>query len=56
MITAGTKVVCAVADETFPGVVLDVNDADQGDFEFRVLHDDGTVSFWPRECLQEVAA
>lgn len=37
------------------GTVSFVGDPDQGDFEYRVHHEDGTDSFYPREALVPVA-
>lgn len=50
----GQRVIAANGDERSPGTVTQKNDSDQGDFEYHVDHDDGTNSFWPRECLHPV--
>jgi len=39
-------------DEIRYGTITQVNDPDQGEFEYYVRHDDGTGSFWPREALK----
>lgn len=47
----GQRVWCVNGDDQTPGVIDQVNDPDQGDFEYHVQHDDGGRSFWPRESL-----
>ena len=47
----GDRVVIEYGDVRSYGTVTQVNDEDQGDFEYYVNDDDGTGSFWPRECL-----
>jgi hypothetical protein len=37
--------------ERYLGTILQVNDPDQGDFEYYLDHDEGGGSFWPRENL-----
>lgn len=48
----GERVVATQGDERYPGVIDGVFEPDQGDFEYYVLHDDGSGSFWPRENLE----
>lgn len=47
----GDRVVATLGDLKLPGHVDQVNDTDQGDFEYHVTHDDGSGSFWAREDL-----
>ena len=48
----GQGVTCRNGDDEFRGMIAGVYDPGQGDFEYLVRHEDGTTSFWPRECLE----
>lgn len=49
----GERVLIECLDE--PGVVVEVNDPDQGDFEYMVVSERGGTSFWPRESLRRIS-
>jgi hypothetical protein len=53
-LSAGQTVIARIGDEAYPGIIVEVNDPDQGDFEYYVDHEDGGGSYWPRECLTPI--
>lgn len=55
-LSLGTRVKATNGDDVYIGTIVQVNDPDQGDFEYYVDNDDGGGSFWPRECLEILPA
>lgn len=51
-LSEGSKVIAVLGDSRYPGIISEVNDTDQGDFEYYVDHDNGSGSYWPEECLE----